>query len=122
MSTIFFLVCVCSFFLCLSYLLLRLLYLLLSDLLTDGRFLHTKDIGTSLGQLLQAALDVQAGSVHLLLDLTLSDVAVSLLQPAGVQQADSHVLLHLTGWDLLTRDGGDEVLVRGSHGRQRLRG
>lgn len=110
------------FFLCVSYLLLWFLYLLLSDLLTDGRFFHTEDIGTSLGQLLQAALNVQARSVHLLLDLTLMDAAVSLLQPAGVQQADAHVLLHLTGWDLLTSDGRDEVLSRGHHRRQRFRG
>ena len=41
------------------HLLFRLLDLLLADLLTDGRFLHTKDVCTPLGQLLQAALDIQ---------------------------------------------------------------
>lgn len=41
------------------HLLFRLLDLLLTDLLTDGRFLHTKDVCTPLGQLLQAALNIQ---------------------------------------------------------------
>lgn len=41
------------------YLFLWLLDLLLSDLLTDGCFLHTEDVGTPLGQLFQAALNIQ---------------------------------------------------------------
>lgn len=41
------------------HLLFRLLDLLLANLLTDGCFLHTKDVRTPLGQLLQAALDIQ---------------------------------------------------------------
>lgn len=86
------------------HLLLWLLDFFLADLFTDGRLLHTEDIGTPLSQLLQAALDIQARGVDLVFGLPVSDAAVPLLQPARIQQANTHVLLHLAGWDLLAGD------------------
>lgn len=104
------------------HLLFRLLDFFLADLFTDGRLLHTEDIGTSFSQLLQAALDIQAGRVDLVFGLPVSDAAVPLLQPARIQQANSHVLLHLAGWDLLASDWRDEVLVLRCNRELRLGG
>lgn len=59
-------------------------------------------------------------SVHLIVTLLLADGAISLLQPAGVEQPDAHVFLHFAGRDLLPRDGGHEVLIWGRGWRQGL--
>ena len=92
-----------------GHLLLRLLDLLLANLLTDGRFLHTKDVSTLLSQLLD-----------LITALLLMDGAIPLLQPTGLEKPNGHVLLHLAGRDLLPRDGGHKILIRSRGWRQGL--
>lgn len=94
-----------------THLLFRLLDFFFADLFTNGCLLHAKDVSTPLSQLFQAALDVQSGSKDLIFRLPVSDASVPLLQPAWVEQANTHVLLHLTGLDLLTSNWRDKVLV-----------
>jgi hypothetical protein len=90
-----------------------LLLVLLADLLTNGRLLvtDTEYVGTALGQLLEAGLDGGARREHRLLG-ELVQMLVALLDPARIQQPDTHVLLHFARRDPLTRDRRDEVLVR----------
>lgn len=66
------------------YLLLWLLDFFFPNLFTDGRLFHTEDISTPLSQLFQAALDIQTRSINFILSLSVSDAAVSLLQPAWI--------------------------------------
>lgn len=89
-------------------------FVFFSNLLADGSFLvtHTKNIGTSLCQLLQTSLNSRAWGIDcLLIDLIL-DLSVSLLNPTRIQQSNSHVLLNFGSWNLLTSKWRDKQLVR----------
>lgn len=61
-------------------------------------------------------------SVHLVVTLLLTDGAITLLQPAGVEKPNAHVFLHFAGRDLLPRDGGHKIFIWSWGWRQRFRG
>ena len=58
--------------------------------------------------------------VHLVIALLLTDGAIPLLQPTGVEKPNAHVLLHLAGRDLLPGNGGHKILIGSGGWRQRL--
>lgn len=63
-----------------------LLFLLLPNLPTNHSFLHTKDVGTSLGQVLEVGTDLNTLSEYLFLRLLLCNLLLLFLPPARIKQ------------------------------------